>query len=213
MYRTQTLERYLTDAASGQPTPGGGSVSALVGALAASMAAMAANFTIGKKKFAAVEHRVRAHLEKVESLRERLLQLVDEDVNAYGCVSEAFALPRVTEEQKHHRTQAIQNALVAALTVPRQIVESSCALLEVLTELVDVANPNLISDVGVAAVLAQAALKGGKLNVEINLAALKNTALVERVRNETNQAATAASRRAADVLAKVRASIALSSSQ
>ena len=207
MYRTAPLERYLDDAASGQPTPGGGSVSALVGALAASMAAMAANFTVGKRKFAAVEPRVRELLEKIESLREHLLQLVDQDVNAYGRLSEAFALPKNTDEEKHHRSRAIQEALMVALSVPRQIVQASRSLLEVLTELVDIANPNLISDVGVSAVLAQAALEGGKLNVEINLASLRDAATVETVRSETQQAATIASERAAQVLVKVRAAI------
>jgi len=207
MYRKGSIEQYLADAASSKPAPGGGSVSALAGTLGTAMGAMAANFTVGKRKFADVEPRVKELLAALLREQEELLSLVDEDVAAYGQLSRAYGLPKDSEQDKRERAQAIQQALVVALAVPRRIVKSCSAVLEILTELVDLANPNLISDVGVAAVLAQAALEGGKLNVEINLASLKDQHLVDQVRQEIGAAATAASQRAGEVLRKARAAI------
>ena len=112
MYRDGTIRKYLDDAAAGIPAPGGGSVSALAGALATTMGSMAANFTVGKKKFLDVEPRVREILTKLDGLRERLLELVDEDVKAYGVVSAAYGMPKETSEEKTARSAKIQEALV-----------------------------------------------------------------------------------------------------
>lgn len=188
MYRNQPLENYLKDAAAGTPTPGGGSVAALVGALATTMASMSTQFTVGREKFKQYDAQLKKILEGCEKSRETLLTLMEEDITVYGGLSKAYGLPKSTDEEKKARTEAIQKATVIAMEVPVKAVMSCLYVLELTRELVDIANPNLISDVGVAAFLADAAFQCAKLNVEINLAAIKNTAIVEKVRNDVTQA-------------------------
>jgi len=207
MYLTGTIEQYLNDAASSKPAPGGGSVSALAGALGTAMGSMAANFTVGKKKFADVEPRVKELLASLAKEQAALLQLMDEDVTAYSTVSKAYGMSRETDDQKKERRAAIQKALVVAMDVPLRIIRSCSSVFAVLSELVDIANPNLISDVGVSAILAQAALEGGKLNVEINIASLKDQDLVSITRTEIDTASSDAARQHDEILQKVRAAV------
>ena len=183
-YVRRPISEYIEDAASNKPAPGGGSVSALVGALGMSMAEMALHFTIGKKKFADVREQAEALLARITRARRTCLECVDRDVAAYGEVSSAYGLPRDTDEQKKARTAAIQAALKTAMQPPLETFRAMAAVMPALRECVDVANPNLISDVGVAAIHARAALQGARLNVEINLAHLKDSDLVASVRDE-----------------------------
>ena len=203
MYRTGPIEQYLADAASNKPAPGGGSASALAGALGASMACMAANFTVGKKKYRDVELQVRALLDRLAPAMGDLAEMMDQDVEAYSTVSAAYGMAKDTPEQKQARTAAIQNALKVALATPLAAFRTCAELIGLLDELVEVANPNLISDVGVAAILLEAALRGARLNVEINLAWLKDAAFVEQANAEIGQTAAQASDTAASVLGRV----------
>jgi len=205
MYRDGSIRKYLEDAAAGIPAPGGGSVSAFAGALATTMGSMAANFTVGKKKFLEVEPRVKEVLARLDQLRETLLELMDQDVEAYGVVSAAYSRPKETVEEKAARTAKIQEALVVAMDVPLRTVRASIDVLRELVQLVDVANPNLISDVGVSAILAEAALRGAKLNVDINLVSLKDVALANRTAEEVECAEEEAARILCEILTKVRA--------
>jgi len=200
-YADGTIRKYLEKAASDSPTPGGGSVSALAGALGVSMASMAAHFTVGRKKYAAVEDRVRAILGELESARRELLYLTDEDTRAYAGVSSAYGMKRGTREEKRARTGAIQEALEAAMAPPLNAVRAAGKVVAHLAVLVDIANPNLISDVGVAAILVEAALRSAKLNVEINLSYLKDEALVARTREEI-RSITAQAREQADAVVR-----------
>ncbi|MEK7290137.1 MAG: cyclodeaminase/cyclohydrolase family protein [Planctomycetota bacterium] len=184
MYRNQPLENYLKDAAAGTPTPGGGSVAALVGALATTMASMSTQFTVGREKFKQYDAQLKKILEGCEKSRETLLSLMEEDIAVYGGLNKAYGLPKSTDEEKKARTEAIQKATVIAMDVPVKATLSCLHVLELTRELVDIANPNLISDVGVAAILADAAFQCAKLNVEINLATVKNLTIVEKVRND-----------------------------
>lgn len=184
MYRNAPLEKYLQDAAAGTPTPGGGSVAAFVGALATTMASMSANFTVGKEKFKQYDSQLKKILEECEKSRETLLFLMEEDIKGYGEISKAYGLPKSTEAEKNKRYEAIQKATIIAMEVPLKTTMCCLYILEQTRELVDIVNPNLISDVGVACFLADAAFRCAKLNVEINLAAIRNQSLVEKVQNE-----------------------------
>ena len=206
-YIDGTIRKYLDDAASGAPTPGGGSISALAGALGVTMGRMAGNFTVGKKKFADVEDRVRAILAELHEAQEELMGLVDEDVQAYGAVSAAYGMPRNTPEEKRARGASIQDALRTAMHAPLRATCACGRVVERLTELVDLANPNLISDVGVSAILAEAALRGAKLNVEINLSYLKDEPLVAQTRRDINAIAGRAREQANEVVLKVAEAI------
>ncbi len=172
------IREYLDRLAAKLPAPGGGSASALVGALGAALAAMVANFTVGQEKFAPVEDDVRRVLEAVEAQRAALLDLIQEDMDAYGEVSAAFKLPK----DDPARAEAVQRALKGAAAVPLAIVDGCLAVLRLLPELLEKSNPNLVSDVGVAAACAECALRCAWLNVEINLAYLKDEEYVAATR-------------------------------
>ena len=188
MYRNEPLEKYLKDAAAGTPTPGGGSVAALVGALATTMSSMSVNFTIGKEKFKQYDLQLKRILEECEKTRETMLSLMEEDIAVYGKLNSAFSLPKSNETEKKLRSEAIQNTTIIAMEVPLKATMCCLYILELTRELVNIANQNLISDVGVAGFLAEAAFQCAKLNVEINLATIKNQGLVEKTRNELNHA-------------------------
>ena len=207
MYRDGSIRKYLEDAAAGSATPGGGSVSAFAGALATTMGSMAANFTLGRKKFLDAEPRVKRVLARLDRERQNLLELMDLDVEAYGAVSAAHAGPKETPEEKAARSAKIQEALVVAMDVPLRTVRACLDVLRELAQLADVANPNLISDVGVSANLAEAALRGAKLNGEINLVSLMDEALAKRTGEEIGSAAEEAARTLGEVLTKVSAKI------
>src|SRR3972149_5869494 len=188
MYRNEPLEKYLKDAAAGTPVPGGGSVASLVGALAKTMSSMSANFTIGKEKFKQYDSQLKRLLEECEKSRETLLSLMEEDIAVYSKLNSAFSLPKSNEAEKKLRSEAIQNATIIAMEVPLKATMCCLHILELTRELVDIANPNLISDVGVSGFLAEAAFQCAKLNVDINLAAIKNRSLVEKTQNELSHA-------------------------
>ena len=183
-YRSETFRKYLDDAASSLPAPGGGSVSAVAGALGAAMGCMVCNLTVGKEQFAAVEPQVKEVLAQCDRGRLKLFDLMQADVEAYSHVSRAYRMPRQTPEEKEARKAAIQEACKVALKPPLQTLRECLAILRLMERLVDIGNPNLISDVGVAAILAESALRGAKLNVEINLKYLEEAKLREETAAE-----------------------------
>lgn len=179
-----SLLQYLEQAASDSPTPGGGSVAALVGALGTCMASMAANFTLGRKKYAAVEGEIRHLLERLGGYRAALLEAMEEDEKAFLAVGEAYRMPHTTEEETKVRDQAIQAALRGAMRPPREVMRVVVETLELLPRLAEIGNPNLISDTGVAAILLEAAGRAARLNLDINLRSLTDPNEVERLRKE-----------------------------
>ena len=206
-YREGSIEGYLADAAAGKDAPGGGSVSALAGALGAAMSSMVCNFTVGREKFKDVEGRVKEILSAAEEGVRRLAELMDRDVEEYKKVTAAYKMPRGTEEEKARRRAAIQEALKSAMSAPLETLRLCHKLILDLKDLVEIGNPNLISDVGVAAILLEAALDGAKLNVEINLKFIKDSDLVERTRKEIEEKAFEARTVASEVVGKVREKI------
>jgi len=205
MFRHSAIETYLSDAASGQPTPGGGSVSALVGALAAAMSEMSANFTSGKKKFASVAARIDAALGELVECRRLLLAAMDRDAEAYAAVGAAYAMPRETDEQKAARKRAIAAALRDAMQVPLAVMRECAHVARVAETLVDIGNPNLITDVGVSAVLAEAACAAARFNVEVNLKYLRQPGVAAETLAEMDELSTAVRACRRDVTDKVNA--------
>jgi methenyltetrahydrofolate cyclohydrolase len=180
------LDAYSRKVASADPTPGGGSASAAVAAMAAGLVRMVARLTAGSPKFAEVASRAQSIGDEAGRLMEDLLRCVDADVTAFDDVTAAFKLPKVTDGEKSQRTAAIQKALQQAAEPPMQVVEASLQASRLAAELVDFGNPNAISDVGCAALFANAAAQGAALNVAINAKSLKNrevaSAYAERLR-------------------------------
>ncbi|MGR3220302.1 MAG: cyclodeaminase/cyclohydrolase family protein [Candidatus Anammoxibacter sp.] len=180
-YVDAPLRKYIEDASSCTPTPGGGSAAALVGALGTAMASMASGYTIGNEKFKDVDLAAGDILDKCNAGRKKLLNMMDEDVRCYSYVTEAYRLPKFTANEKRERTKSIQKALKKAVDVPVKVLNCCLAMLEEIRKLADIANPNLISDVGVAALLTNAALLCGKLNIDINIARIKDETLIRKV--------------------------------
>jgi len=174
VYIEEPLKKYLDETASGAPTPGGGSVASLAGALGAALTSMVCNFTVGKEKYKDVEAEVSQILSEAEELRTKLLDLMVEDTQVYSEVSKAYSMPRNTPEEKEARTQAIQKALRIAMQAPLETAFCCHRIMKLNEPLLDKGNQNLISDVGVAVLLAESALRSAMLNVETNLSYIKD---------------------------------------
>ncbi|NQT00378.1 MAG: cyclodeaminase/cyclohydrolase family protein [Candidatus Omnitrophica bacterium] len=181
MYK-QKLKIYLDDLAAKLPAPGGGSAAALTAASAVALISMVANFTLGKEKYKSVEKEIKEVLDSAEALREKLSSLVDEDVVAYGKVSEAYALPKENPEQKSKRQQAIQQGLKQALATPLEVCRACAEAARLCPVTAESGNRNLVSDVGVAILFIEAAYQAALLNVEINLNGIKDEKFISEIR-------------------------------
>jgi glutamate formiminotransferase/formiminotetrahydrofolate cyclodeaminase len=171
-----SVSGFVASVASSSPTPGGGSVVAHVGALAAALAQMVAGLTVGKKKYAAVEAEMRELGVRAASLGARLAQLVDADARAYGAVSDAYRMPKDPAEAATTRQQAVERALIGAAKVPLDTARVCAEVAEIAADVAARGNTNAVSDAGVAALLADAACRGAAYNVRINVAALTDRA-------------------------------------
>lgn len=167
-FSDMTLGEFIEQAASGSPTPGGGAIAALVGALGGTMAAMAANFTVGKPKYAQYEAMMREAIEELNTLIGQLREAVDEDARAFSKISEAYRLPNESDEEKSARKQAVNEALAAAMQVPMTVLRRCCKLVELLPTLAGASNSNLLSDVEVAGIMVEAAARAAMTNILVN---------------------------------------------
>jgi formiminotetrahydrofolate cyclodeaminase len=167
------LSGFLGELASNSPTPGGGSVAALCGALGAALSSMVANLTIGKKKYADVEEDMKATLEGTETLRLELTQMIDEDAAAFDKVMVALKMPKETDEDKASRKAALQQALVDAATVPLAVMEMCVGVISLAKPVAEHGNKNAVSDAGVAALVGRAGVHSAGLNVLINLGGIR----------------------------------------
>ena len=178
MYLDQPLQHYLDDLASSQPTPGGGSASALTGAIAAALASMVARLTLGKEKYAGVQQEIEQLLQQTENLRNRFQQLMQEDIDAYGRLSESFKMPRETSEERTTRSAAIQARLVDAALVPLEIVERAAELVQYCRRIAEIGNASVLGDVATGSMLASSAGAGAAWMVRANLRAMKDIEMV-----------------------------------
>ncbi len=181
-FLSKTIGRFLDELASKAPVPGGGSVSALTGALAAGLVTMVCDLTIGKQRYADVEEEIRGIRRQAEELRARLQDLLEQDVAAYGRLSAAYKLPRETEEEQADRYAAIQQATVEATEVPLQIAEAARQALELAAPVAEKGSKLAVSDAGIAALLGEAAIHSALMNVKINLGTLEDETFTRKVR-------------------------------
>ena len=165
------MSDWLGELADRTPAPGGGAVAALCAASAAALLEMVANYTTGKK-WADREEAMRAVIGEAADLRAQAAQLAVDDAAAFGAVGEAYGLPKATDEEKAARSAAIQRATLAAAEPPVQTGRLAVRLVAIADTMVDPANPNVLSDVGVAAATARAALSGSITNITVNAAFL-----------------------------------------
>lgn len=166
-----SVSDWLDDLADRTPAPGGGAVAALCAASAAGLLEMVANYTTGKR-WADRERAMQELIAEAGGLRARAVELAEADTVAFGAVGAAYALPRGTDEEKAARTAAIQDATRGAAEPPVAVGRVATRLVTLADALVEPANPNVLSDVGVAAATARAALSGSVTNIVVNAASL-----------------------------------------
>lgn len=177
--RDKSVQVFLDELASKAPTPGGGSVSAVMGAQSAALTSMVCNLTIGKPKFADVEADMQALLEKSEALREKLTAMIKADVDVFERLMATYGLPKDTDEQKAARSAAIQAVLKDATEVPLACAHACAEAIALSRIAAEKGNPGVVSDAGVAAMAAYAGLKSAALNVYINVGSLKDHVFAE----------------------------------
>lgn len=200
------LSGFLGELASDSPTPGGGSVAALCGALGAALNSMVANLTIGKKKYADVEDKMKETLAGTETLRLELAQMIEEDAAAFDKVMVALKMPKETDEQKASRKAALQRALVDAATVPLAVMEMCVGVISLARPVAAHGNSNAVSDAGVAALVGRAGVHAAGLNVLINLGGIsapEHQAFVEKARAAIADLGSAADAGCDEVMATV----------
>ena len=161
-----SLGEWMDSVASASPTPGGGTVSAVAGAMAASLVAMVARLTVGRRKYAEVDAEFRGMIERAEALRLALIRLGDEDSKAFDAVSAAYSIPK---DRDAERQAAIQAALMGATLVPLETLRAAREVAGLAARAAEAGNRNAVSDAGVAAILAHAAARGAAYNVRINV--------------------------------------------
>lgn len=180
MLTEKPVMTFLDELASSAPAPGGGSAAALAAAIGAALVSMVANLTVGKKKYADVQDDIQRILSHSEALRHKCVKLLEDDVAAYTEVIRAYKMPRDTEEQKQARSATIQEALKGATAVPMELAEACVEILNLCPESAEKGNVRAVSDAGVGALMAEAALRAAAFNVWINLGSIKDKAFVQK---------------------------------
>lgn len=182
----KTLQNYFDELSSNSPTPGGGNVAALCGALASSLGMMVCNLTIGKKKYADVEAEMISLKGKLENFQNDFVKLAQSDNEAFNKVMDAFKLPKESDEEKEIRNTKIEEATINAAEVPSEVMRKCYDLLPLLKNIADKGNKNSLSDAGVAISLIKTAIHGAYLNVLINCSSLNNQTIAEEIRKRAN---------------------------
>lgn len=183
-----TVEEFVNELASNSPAPGGGSVAALSSSLGAALASMVFSLTVGKKIYNEYDDSKKKliddSLAEAGSLKERFLNLIDEDTKAFNKLMAAFKLPKNTDEEKAVRSQKIQEGYKGATEIPLKTARETMKIFDILKVASEFGNPNAVSDAGVGAMIAMTGLEGAVMNVRINLSSIKDEDFVKRVSDE-----------------------------
>ena len=198
---------FAEETASESPAPGGGSISAYMGALGAALGTMVANLSSHKAGWDERWEEFSDHAEHGQQLMNELLHLVDEDTEAFNRIMAAFGMPKKTEEDKAARTAAIQDATLYATQVPLRTMKASFKTFEICRAMVETGNPNSVTDAGVGALAARAAVIGAGMNVKINASSLTDRAEAEKLIAEANDLVAKANAEEAEITAMVEEKI------
>lgn len=187
----KSVKEFIAQTASGEPTPGGGSVAALSGSLGAALTSMVNNLTVGKKAYEELSDDVKANINKNQeellSVLKELNDIIDEDTNAFTKVMQAFKLPKETDEEKATRSDAIQEGYKVALEVPLRCGKKCLRILELQDVLAEYGNINAITDIGVGTLLAYSGVEGALFNVTINLGSIKDQNYKSEIEKQVNE--------------------------
>ncbi len=203
MLANMNIVDFLEKTASSDPVPGGGSISALSAAAAASLTEMVANLTIGRKEYAAVEEEMKAISNKAFNYRDKLVKDIDKDSDAYKQVLEAFKLPKGSEEEKNHRKQAIQEGLKNATSVPLSVAKDAFKIMELAENVIKKGNKNAATDGAVAAMMARTAVLSALYNVKINLSSIKDIDFVNEVAKQVKLMESKIEKKEKDILSNI----------
>jgi glutamate formiminotransferase/formiminotetrahydrofolate cyclodeaminase len=176
-----SLKNFINETASESPAPGGGSVSAYMGALGIALGTMVANLSAHKRGWDERWKEFSDWAEKGKQIQDRLLQLVDDDTDAFNKIMEAYALPGKSDEEKHLRNAAIQEATRLAIMVPFQVMETAYSGFGLIQEMVRIGNPNSLTDAGVGALAIRSCIMGAFLNVRVNASGLKDKEFADNI--------------------------------
>ena len=202
-----TLKGFARETASESAAPGGGSVSAYMGALAAALGAMVANLSAHKRGWDDRWKEFSDQAVKGQDIMERLLKLVDEDTAAFAKIMNVFSMPKGTEEEKAARAEAMEKATLYATQVPLRTMQTALEAMPLALEMARKGNPASASDAGVGVIAALAAVKGAQLNVRINAAGLKDRAMADSLTAEAEKIAKEAAEKEAEILSEVNKNI------
>jgi len=202
-----TAEGFANETASESPAPGGGSVSAYIGALGVSLATMVANLSSHKAGWDERWEEFSAWAEKGQKLKDELLYLVDEDTRAFNRIMDAFGLPKGTEEEKAARTAAIQEATKYAIEVPFRTMQKAYESFEIIRAMVETGNPNSVTDAGVGALCARSAVIGAYLNVKVNGAGMKDKVFLEEIMKRAEELVSKAKAEEEEIITEVNRKI------
>ncbi len=182
-----TVKDFLNKVAGSDPVPGGGSIAALNGSIAAALGAMVANLTIGKKKYAEHEEQMKQIADVANEKMQQFIADIDRDSDAYDRVFACFKMPKDTDEEKAARSAAIQEATKYAAEVPMEVARTALALMDMLADVARKGNQNAVTDACVAMMSARTAVLGAVLNVRINLGSLKDAEFATRMQAEADE--------------------------
>ena len=180
-FSDKSCSEFVEVLATKAPVPGGGGASAMVGALATALGNMVGSLTVGKKKYAAVEEEMWALKDRCDRLQKDFLHLVERDAEVFEPLARAYSMPKNTEEEKAEKARVMEIVLRDACSVPMEIMEKCCEAIDIISVFAEKGSVIAISDAGVGAAFAKAALKGASLNVYINTKSMADRALAEEL--------------------------------
>lgn len=181
-----TLKQFLEKTAANEALPGGGSSSALNGAIASALTGMMANLTIGKKNYTDVEGQMRKVVEEMKENRLLFINDIDRDADAYSLVMEAYKLPKETDEQKNLRGEKIQEAMKVASLVPMEVTERAFRMIDTIIDTIRKGNKNALADGMVGLMACRSAIMGTLFNLRINLSGINDPVFVEELSEKCN---------------------------
>lgn len=185
--KKMTIEEFANQTASNEPVPGGGSISALAGALAAALTEMVAGLTIGKKKYLDVQEEMEKSIPVMQDIRQQLLDDIRRDSESFDQYMQALTLPKETQDQKEARNRAMQDGLKAAVAVPLSVAKNAVEILPYTRLMVAKGNKTAVTDGLVAAMMARTAALGALYNVKINLQSIEDETFTREVLDKVGE--------------------------
>lgn len=204
MLADMSVNEFLSKVASSEPTPGGGSIAALCGAVACSLSTMVAALTVGNKKYAGVREEMKELIFSMEGLVDFFIVQMDDDAQAFESVMEAYRMPKNSDEEKKLRSATIQQRLKGATEVPLDVAQKALKAMDMIEKAVEKGNSQAVTDGAVAVMMARTAVLSALYNVKINLAYLKDDEYIQNMQHMVRSISDIAADREKQILEKVK---------